>query len=70
MRGEESPMLVTKVLALLENLTTADLAQLPPAERRRLADRCRYVADLAEPPRRGAGRAGVLAALGDGERSG
>jgi hypothetical protein len=58
--------LAAKVLALLTSLSPADVEALPPFERRRLADLCRHVADLAE---RDVPKAGVLARLHDGERA-
>jgi hypothetical protein len=59
--------LATKVLALLTSLSPADIEALPPFERRRLADLCSHVAELAE--RNDKPRAGVLARLGEGERA-
>jgi hypothetical protein len=61
--------LAAKVLALLTSLSPADVQALPPFERRRLADLCRYVAQLAErqdPPQPSAG---VLALLDRGDRA-
>jgi hypothetical protein len=60
--------LATKVFALLTSLSPADIEALAPAERRRLADQLRHVADLAERDK-SAPRAGVLARLSHGERS-
>lgn len=46
------PIAITdKILALLVSLSPADVEDLPPAERRRLADHCRHAAELAEPKR-------------------
>ena len=40
---------VEKTIALLGGLNPADLQTLPPAQRRRFADMCRHLADMAEP---------------------
>jgi hypothetical protein len=40
---------VEKTIALLGGLNPADLQALPPAQRRRFADICRHLADVAEP---------------------
>jgi hypothetical protein len=61
--------LVDKAVALLCVLRREDIEALPPAERRRLADTCRHVAGIAEPPSPRQGK-GVLSALQAGERSG
>ena len=55
-----------KAAALLEAITLAELVSMPPAARRRFAERCLYVARLAEPAE--APRAGVLADLRRGAR--
>jgi hypothetical protein len=62
------PIAITdKIVALLVSLSPADIEDLPPAERRRLADHCRHAADLAEP--KGAGpKAGILVDLRGGGR--
>jgi hypothetical protein len=56
-----------KVAALLGTIRRQDVEALPPVERRRFADLCRYVARLAEaqatPP-----KAGVLYDLKVGRR--
>jgi len=57
---------VEKTVALLTALTPADLVGMPPAARRRFADLCRRVAEIAEP--RETPKAGVLACLRDGAR--
>jgi hypothetical protein len=66
--------IVDKLAALIESLRQQPdaFAQMPPAERRRLADVCRYIADKAEP--RGAAReppkaAGILSDLRQGARA-
>ena len=41
--------IATKVAALLGTIRKQDVEGLPPVERRRFADLCRYVARLAEP---------------------
>jgi hypothetical protein len=50
--------IATKVAVLLGTLRRQDVEELPPVERRRFADLCRYVARLAEtqndPPKAGA----------------
>jgi hypothetical protein len=58
---------VDKAVALLVSLSSEDIASLPPAERRRLADQCRHIAKLAEPPN-GAPNVGILADLRRGQR--
>ena len=60
--------LASKVMALLASLSPADIAELSPFERRRLADLCRHVAELAERDD-DAPKAGVLALLKNGERA-
>jgi hypothetical protein len=58
-----------KTVALLVALSREIIEKLPPVERRRLAEQCRRVAAIADPPRpvqRAAaspGKAGVLADL-------
>jgi len=57
------PMPITtidRIIALLASLSPEQVADLPPAERRRLADVCRRAATLAE-PRADTPPAGVLA---------
>jgi hypothetical protein len=57
--------LIREIVKGLEALTAADLDQLAPAERRRLADLLRHlagIADKGEPPK------GVLGDLANGER--
>jgi hypothetical protein len=56
--------IAAKLAAILEAVGAADIEALRPADRRRLADRCRQVADLAD--RSPAPAAGVLADLKDG----
>jgi hypothetical protein len=65
--GRDAVHIADKAVALLTALGPADLERIPPAERRRLADICRRVADLAE-PRPAPPTAGVLASLRNGER--
>ena len=56
--------LIDEILRLLEQLTAADLEALPPAERERLAQRLRYLAEQAgDKP-----KSGVLGDLGEGGR--
>lgn len=59
----------TKAVALLTVITPADIAALPPAQRTRLAQICRAVADMAEPATRQVPRSGVLGALKRGVRA-
>jgi hypothetical protein len=62
--------LTDKIVALLIALGRDDVEALPPAERRRLADECRRVVNLAEPsPANGNRRTGVLGDLDQGRRS-
>ena len=56
--------LIAELLRLLSQLTVADLQVLPPAERERLAQRLRYLADAA----RDQPKSGVLGDLGEGGR--
>jgi hypothetical protein len=61
------PIAITdRIVALLVTLRDEDLAALPPAERRRLADQCRHVASRAD---RQEPKAGVLAQLRQGRDS-
>jgi Cdc6-like AAA superfamily ATPase len=59
--------LAQKVSDLLNALTTADVDALPPVDRRRFADLCRHVAEIAE--REQKPKDGVLALLGRGDRA-
>jgi hypothetical protein len=59
---------VEKAEAIMGSLTPTDLAALPPAQRRRFADLCRHLADLAEPHPDREPKAGVLADLKNGLR--
>ena len=52
---------VDRAVALLVSLRPDDIASLPPAERRRVADECRRVASMAEPRNGATPKAGVLA---------
>lgn len=38
-----------KIIGLLDSLTPQQLKDLPPVQKRRLADRCRHVARMADP---------------------
>ena len=53
--------LADRLAALLETLRPEDLAAMVPVERRRFADRCRRLAEIAD--RVDAPRVGVLSAL-------
>lgn len=57
-----------KIAALFDALTPADVEALPPAERRRFADRCRHWAALAEPQAHASPKTGILAQLKDSAR--
>jgi hypothetical protein len=60
-----------KITGLIEALSRDPDAftTMPPAERQRLAQVCRYIADKADPPRNEAPSAGVLADLQRGVRA-
>ena len=55
-----------KISALLNGLTTDQLDQLSPVERRKFAEICRHWSQLADRPQKAATKAGVLADLNDG----
>ena len=61
----------SKIAGLIEALSREPDAfdSMSPAERRRLADVCRYVADKADPPKGDTPKAGILADLRRGQRS-
>jgi hypothetical protein len=60
-----------KITGLIEALSREPdaFAAMAPAERQRLAQVCRFIADKADPPRGEAPSAGVLADLGRGAGS-
>ena len=59
--------LAQKVAALLGALTPADVDALPPIQRRRFADLCRHVAEMAErEEKKELPKAGFFAELADG----
>jgi hypothetical protein len=60
--------LADRAVAALAAVGRQQLQDLPPAERRRLADECRRVIALAE-PRPDAPKAGLLAELHQGVRA-
>ena len=65
------PVTVTdKIVALLASLTNQQIEDLPPAERRRLADQCLEVAHRAHKAGRTGARAGVLLDLSRGGHRG
>jgi hypothetical protein len=57
-----------KVSALLNGLTTVQLDELSPIERRKFAELCRHWFQLADRPRRAAPKTGILSQLQRGER--
>jgi hypothetical protein len=57
---------VDRTVALLINLSRADIEALPPLERRRLAEQCKRIVDMAEPKPK---PQGVLGDLGNGARA-
>ena len=58
---------INKTVALLDALTPADVQALTPFERRRFADLCRHLAELAEQP--DIPKAGLLSDLHRGDRA-
>ena len=60
--------IASKLAALLEGLTQADIDALPPVHRQRLGALLQYWANRCDPPKDEA-KAGVLAVLKDGERA-
>jgi hypothetical protein len=61
--------IAAKISALLNGLTTDQLNELSPVERRKFAEICFHWFQLADRPRKGEPRAGVLSDLGRGLRS-
>ncbi|MGH8429447.1 MAG: hypothetical protein ACREUF_03495 [Solimonas sp.] len=60
---------VEKVIALLDVLTSGDVAAMDPRRRRIFGALCRRAANLAGiPAEAGTAKAGVLASLRDGQR--
>lgn len=55
--------LITKVAALLAVVRREDLSEIAPVERVRIANLCRYIASLADPPQEIHKRSGVLLEL-------
>lgn len=60
--------MISKVVALLEGLSRADVEAPPPAQRERFAALCRHWAAAAE-LRREVPKTGVLSRLKSGERA-
>lgn len=61
--------MISRIAALLEGLTIADVEATPPAMRSRFAQYARYwaeICDLTKPP---PPKSGVLGDLGNGDRS-
>jgi hypothetical protein len=61
--------MISKLAALFEALTIPEVEATPPAHRRRFAQHARYWAEIADPQRPPAPKAGVLRDLKDGCRS-
>jgi hypothetical protein len=62
--------MVSKVIALLEGLSLADLDAAAPVHRRKFSDLCRHWHQLAERrQKQKQPKAGILSKLKDGERS-
>ena len=62
---------IDKLEALLAGVAKPDLERAPPAQRRRLAQALRHVADLCDPPARtDLPKSAVLATLREGPRTG
>jgi hypothetical protein len=64
--------LIAKIDGLLAGITKADIARMPPGNRLRLAQALRHIADIADPPPKGAveiPKAGILSDLGKGARA-
>ena len=55
--------LAAKVAALLTGLTPSQIQVMTPLDRLQLANECRRIAALADPPRNGEPKAGVLPIL-------
>ena len=61
--------MISKIAALFEVLTIAEVEATPPALRRRFAQHARYWAEIADPQKPPTPKAGVLADLKQGQRS-
>jgi hypothetical protein len=59
--------LANKIAALLTSLTRNQVEAMTPIERQQLADQCRRIAAIAEPPRNGEPK-GLLANLKNAPR--
>jgi hypothetical protein len=59
---------ISKISALFEALTIAEVEATPPAQRTRFAQYARYWAEIADPQKPPTPKAGVLADLKDGRR--
>jgi len=66
-RGASSTTVAAKIAALANAVTKDDLQAMRPVERRRFAELCRHLADLAD-PKTEAPKSGVLADLRKGHR--
>jgi hypothetical protein len=71
MREGGAMTIAAKIAGLIEALRLEPdaFATMPPAERQRLAQVCRFIADKAEPPKADAPKSGVLLDLKQGRRS-
>jgi len=58
----------TKICALLTGLTPGQVEAMAPLDRLQLANECRRIAALADPPRNGEPKSGVLPKLKDTPR--
>jgi hypothetical protein len=64
--------IIDKLNAMLAGMTRADIEALPPAQRERLAQLLRHLANIADPPARRTveiPKGGVLGDLGNGGRA-
>jgi hypothetical protein len=71
MREGGAMTIAAKIAGLIEALRLEPdaFASMPPAERQRLAQVCRFIADKADPRKADVPKAGVLLDLKQGRRS-
>jgi hypothetical protein len=55
--------LATRLIALLTGLTRGQVEAMAPIDRQQLADQCRRITALADPPRNGEQKEGILSDL-------